>query len=171
MPHKYDVSPKKQFINNKGFTLIEAVVALAVLTIGILTVNIMQTGAVRGNFRAGQITAASAWAGDRLEKINGITFEDDSLRDRNGNGTGQDANANGVDDDDEGTVTDGIADFGLDETVNADYTDTSRDDGLTMHYNVAVNQPMENMKTIRVIIVRDADQQQLVFDYYKAGPL
>ena len=154
-----------------GFTLIEAVVALAVLSIGILTINIMQNGAVQGNYRASQITTASSRAGDRMEKINGMAFDDNLLSDRNGNGTDQDADGNGIDDDDEGTGTDTIANFGLDETNDADHTFTFAEDGLTMHYNIAVDQPLDNMKTIRVIIVRDADRQQLVFDYYKAGPM
>lgn len=167
MDLEYAQNSHRQFSSDRGFTLIEAVVALAVLSIGILTINIMQTGAVRSNYRASQITTASARAGDRMERINSLPYNDVSLTDQNGDGTNQDTDKNGLDDDD----VDAIANFGLDETVNADYTIPFPDEGLTMHYNIAVDHPLENTKTIRVIIVRDADQQQLVFDYFKAGPM
>jgi type IV pilus modification protein PilV len=158
--------------NDRGFTLIEALVALAVLSIGILTMYTMQTGSVRGNQRAKQITAASAWAADRMEVVNALDYDHADLGDHKNDGTGQDGNANGIDDDDEGVVVDGISNFGLDQdtAATADFSITDLP-GFTMHYNVAVDQPLENVKTIRVIVVRNADRQQLVFDYYKAASL
>jgi prepilin-type N-terminal cleavage/methylation domain-containing protein len=168
------MKPVRQHIemNERGFTLIEALVALGVLTIGILTMYTMQTASVRGNFRASQISTASAWAMDRMEQFNGLDYDDTLLEDLRNDGTGQDGNGNGIDDDDEGTAVDGIANFGLDQKTAATADKTVTDlDGYTMYYNIAVDQPLENMKTIRVIIVRDTDQQPLVFDYYKTGNL
>lgn len=155
-----------------GFTLIESLVALGVLTIGILTMYTMQTGSVRGNFRASRISTASTWAMDRIEKINAMTYDDALLGDRHNDGAGQDANGNGVDDDDEGVAVDGISNFGLDQhtAATADHVVTGLD-GFTLYYNVAMGQPLDNMKTIRLIVVREADQQPLVFDYTKAAPL
>jgi prepilin-type N-terminal cleavage/methylation domain-containing protein len=160
-------------MNHGGFTLIESLVALVVLTIGILAMYTMQSGSVRGNFRASQMTSASAWAADRMEQLNGLPCDDDALADKNNDGTGQDADGNGVDDDDEGLWVDGIANFGLDRNTaaTADYTFTGGLEGFTMHYNIANDQPIENMKTIRVILVRNADRQQFVFDYYRAASL
>ncbi len=161
-----------QSTDQEGFTLIEAVIAIAVLSIGILSVSLMQTGAVRGNARAIQITTASAWAGDRMERLNGLGYDDVLMTDTNDNGTGQDADLNGIDDDDEGVPVDSISNFGLDQstTATADFTSTELP-GFTMHYNVAVDLPVKNMKTLRIIIVRQADQQQFVFDYFKAAAL
>lgn len=158
--------------DSRGFTLIEALVALGVLTIGILTMYTMQTGSVRGNFRASQISTASTWAMDRMEQFNALDYDDSLLDDKRNDGTGQDANGNGVDDDDEGVTVDGISNFGLDQrtATTADHMVTAFD-RFTLLYNVAVNQPLENMKTIRLIVVRKGDQQPLVFDYYKAAPL
>jgi len=160
-------------MNAAGFTLIESLVALVVLTIGILAMYTMQSGSVRGNVRASQITSASAWAADRLEQLNGLPYDDDALTDRNSDGTGQDADGNGVDDDDQGLWVDGIANFGLDRNTaaTADYTFTDGLEGFTMYSNIANDQPIDNMKTIRVILVRNADGQQFVFDYYRAAPL
>jgi prepilin-type N-terminal cleavage/methylation domain-containing protein len=160
-------------LNESGFTLIESMVALAVLSIGIVVMYAMQTGSVRGNYLAQNITTASAWAVERMEEINGLDYDDDLLDDRNNDGTGQDTNGNGKDDDDDvlGAV-DNILNFGLDQntTATADFTNTDLS-GFTMHYNIAVDHPLEKMKIIRVIVVRNADQQQLVFDYAKTGSL
>ncbi len=159
-------------LSERGFTIVEALVALVVLTIGILTVYTMQTGSVRGNTRAKQITTASNWAVDRMELINALDYEDHLLDDVNNDGTGQDGNANGIDDDDEGVMVDGISNFGLDQdteqTADFMYADI---EGFAMFLNVAVDQPLEKIKKIRVIMVRDHDQQRLTFDYYKASPL
>ena len=159
-------------LNESGFTLVEAMVALAVLSIGIVVMYAMQTGSVRGNLHAQNITTAATWAVQRMEVINGLDYDDDLLADRNKDGISQDANGNGSDDDDDGLAVDGILNFGLDQntTATADFTNTDLS-GFTMYYNVAVDQPLENVKTIRVIVVRNADQQQLVFDYSKAGRL
>ena len=160
-------------VNERGFTLIEAMVALAVLSIGIVVMYAMQVGSVRGNLHAQNITTAATCAVERMEEINGLDYDDDLLDDRNNDGNGQDANLNGEDDDDVvlGAV-DGILNFGLDQntTATADFTNTDLS-GFTMHYNVAVDHPLERMKTIWVIVVRNADQQQLVFDYAKTGSL
>lgn len=166
-------SARNRCMNDAGFTLIEALVALVVLTLGILAMYAMQSGSVRGNVRALQITSASAWAADRMEQLNGLPYDDDALADRNNDGSGQDADGNGVDDDDQGLWVDGIANFGLDRNTaaTADYTFTGGLEGFTMHSNIANDQPMDNMKTIRVILVRNADGQQFVFDYYRAAPL
>jgi len=163
-------------LNESGFTLIEAMVALAVLSIGIVVMYAMQTGSVRGNHHAQNITTASAWAVERMEEINGLDHYDDLLDDKNNDGTGQDANGNGSDDTDDGLAQakDTILNFGLDQktTATAECTNTDPDlPGFIMHYNVAVDQPLEKVKTIRVIVVRNADRQQLVFDYSKAAPL
>ncbi len=159
-------------LNESGFTLIEAMVALAVISIGIVVMFVMQTGSVRGNHHAQNITIASAWAVERMEVINGLDYYDDLLADEKNDGTGQDANGNGSDDDDDGLAVDGILNFGLDQNtpLTADFTNTDLP-GFTMHYNVAVDHPLEKVKTIRLIVVRNADRQQLVFDYSKAAPL
>ena len=166
----------RQFLfpfGKQGFTLIETLVALGVLTIGIIAMFVMQSGSVRANLRASQISTASVWAMDKIEEFNALPYDDELLTDKRNDGVDQDANGNGIDDDDEGgPVQDGIANFGLDQRTaeTADYT-VQGVAGYTMHYNIAVNQPLDNIKTIRLIVVRDADQQPFVFDYHKAASL
>jgi len=162
------------FSNEAGFTLIEVIVALAILTIGILSVNAMQTAAIRGNMTASDITIASTWASDRVEQIFGMEY--DEFEDQNGNGlrAAQDqspgANGNGIDDDDEGGNIDGIRNFGLEQNTvgTADYNDVSPDGRYTVLWNVAENVPMPNTKTIYVIVNNDVTGKSVTLKHVKA---
>jgi prepilin-type N-terminal cleavage/methylation domain-containing protein len=148
--------------NNKGFTLIETLVALVILTIGILTLNKMQVTSIRGNANASGITSSSSWAAGQVEQLLRLDYDDPLLDDGDGDGTGQDADDDGVDD--------GGNDFGLSDTgANADGTATSPDNNYTIFWNVAVDEPMPNLKTIRVIVTRNyyGLQKQVALDYCK----
>jgi len=52
---------------DKGFTLLEVIVAISILTFGLLAVASMQLTAIRGNYNASNITEATTVAQDRLE--------------------------------------------------------------------------------------------------------
>jgi len=153
-----------------GFTLIEVIVALAILTIGILAVNAMQTAAVKGNMAASDITIASTWAADRVEQIFGMEY--DEFEDQNGNGlrSAQDANNNGIDDDDEGNAIDDIPNFGLEQNTvgTADYKDVSPDGRYTVLWNVAEDVPMPDTKTIYVIVNNDVTGKSVTLKHIKA---
>ncbi|MEW6518818.1 MAG: prepilin-type N-terminal cleavage/methylation domain-containing protein [Thermodesulfobacteriota bacterium] len=130
-----------------GFTLIEVLIAVAIFTIGILAVNAMQTAAIKGNSSANRITESSSWASDRIETLIGLNYSDADLDDDDGDGTGEDANNDGTDDDG--------GNFGLDDTgANADGTSASPDGSYTINWNVAVNYPFPDIKTVNVIIER-----------------
>lgn len=63
---------------NKGFTLIEAVISLGVLSIGILALFAMQTMSIRGNANANRVTTLATWGGDEIEnKL--LTATDDEI--------------------------------------------------------------------------------------------
>ena len=57
-----------------GFTLIEALIAMAILTVGILTVFTMQIAAVKGNSTANQMTLASSVAADSFERLLQVAY-------------------------------------------------------------------------------------------------
>lgn len=59
----------KSLNNNNGMTLIEVIVALAVLAIGILSLYSMQIGAINGNAIASKITESSNAAQDKIEEL------------------------------------------------------------------------------------------------------
>lgn len=58
----------KIICNNRGFTLIEAVISLGVLSIGILALFAMQTLSIRGNANASRITTLATWGSDEIEQ-------------------------------------------------------------------------------------------------------
>ena len=144
------------FSNEAGFTLIEVIVALAILTIGILAVNAMQTAAIRGNMTASDITISSTWASDRVEQIFGMAYDDLAVNNKGRRAT-QDPDGNGFDNDDEGGNIDGIPNFGLDQDTiaTADDSDVSPDGKYTILWNVAEDVPMPDTKTIHVIVTRN----------------
>ena len=59
-----------------GFTLIEVMVAIAILSFGILAVATMQTSAMRANFRGYRVTEATTLAQDRIEYLITQPFDD-----------------------------------------------------------------------------------------------
>lgn len=76
---KADNKTKKE----QGFTLVEALVAIALLAFGLLAVASMQTGAIRGNFFASGTTEATAWAQNTLETLLALPYSDPDLTDGN----------------------------------------------------------------------------------------
>jgi prepilin-type N-terminal cleavage/methylation domain-containing protein len=61
-----DKGPKRR---EGGFTLIEVMVAIAILSFGILVVATMQTSAIRANYRGYRLTEATTLAQDRIEYL------------------------------------------------------------------------------------------------------
>lgn len=65
--------------NEKGFTLIEALIALAIFSIGILAVATMQITAMNSNTIARLQTEAAALAVNEMERLNGLVYTDTDL--------------------------------------------------------------------------------------------
>ncbi len=63
----------------KGFTIIEVLIAVSVLTIGILAVSTMQVSSIRGNAFASRQTEGTTIALDRLEKLMSLSYGDANL--------------------------------------------------------------------------------------------
>src|SRR5262245_14054079 len=57
------------FYNNNGFTLLEVLVAMAVLTIGALGITTLTLSILRGNMFSTRITTATTLAQDKLEAL------------------------------------------------------------------------------------------------------
>ncbi len=162
--------------NERGFTLIEVMIAISVLTVGILALQMMQTLSIDENSTAGGITVKSMLAASKIEQILDIGYNDVLLVDTDGDGTGQDANADGIDDDDNTDLSDNLAgeEFGLRDRQCcsggldpggsvvagcvrfADQCDTHEE--YDIYWNIAVDHPVVNTKTITIIVVNTADQ-------------
>lgn len=145
--------------DHSGFTLIETLVAIAILTIAIITLYSMQTTAIRGNATANSLTVASNWARDRVEKVMAQKYTD--LQDINDNGCA-----------------------GLDDWPNSDYQDVG-DDIYKVYWNVAndctltdifdavVAEDEQKPKHLRIIVTREnlGIQKALVFNYIKQNTI
>ena len=65
--------------NEVGFTLLEVMMAVTVLTVGLLAVAGMQTAAIRGNDNAYRVTQSTTWAQDRLEALMALPYSNADL--------------------------------------------------------------------------------------------
>jgi prepilin-type N-terminal cleavage/methylation domain-containing protein len=75
---------KTRMLNEKnrrqeGWTLIEILVAIVVLTVGLLAVGTMQISAIRGNFMGGNTSIALTLASQKMEDLFNRDYEADDL--------------------------------------------------------------------------------------------
>jgi type IV pilus modification protein PilV len=68
-----------------GFTLLEVIAAVSILTVGLLAVASMQTAAIQSNDKAYRVTEGATWAQNQLESLMGLPYNDSLLN----NGTGK----------------------------------------------------------------------------------
>jgi type IV pilus modification protein PilV len=62
--------------NDKGFTLIEMLIAISIFAIGFLAVASLQISAGKNNRTASEVTAAVNLASDRMERLMSASFTD-----------------------------------------------------------------------------------------------
>jgi type IV pilus modification protein PilV len=128
---KHHLIASRHMRDEQGFSLIEVIVALVVLTIGVLAVNAMQTVSIRGNKTASDITKATNWSADQVERIFRMDYDD--LADTNENGNA------------------GLDNTGALPAVDAVVANDPNGD-FTIVYNVAEEYPLDNIKTVHVIV-------------------
>ena len=133
------------------------------MAFGILAVATMQATSIKGNSQAIGITEGITLAQDKIEEFIYLDYNHPDISDTDNDGTNQDtAPDDGVDDNG--------GNFGLDDTdAAADHNppDVGR---YKIYYNIAVDEPINNIKTIRVI-VQWTDRQvakRATVDYMKA---
>lgn len=71
-------------LNQNGFTLIEALIAMVILTIGILALSAMQMTAVNGNATANHLTMATSVANNCYERLWYTPYDNAALSDTAG---------------------------------------------------------------------------------------
>ncbi len=172
--------------DEKGFTLVEVLVAIAVLTIGILAMQMMQGQSIDSNSTSGNISEKSMLAAAQIEQILNLPYNDPLLADTDGDGTDQDKNGDGIDDDDDTNLSVTSYDitlqigegFGLRDSqccpggvtprglavpgcvMVADHCPTlNPGDEHEIYWNVAVDHPLTNTKTINIIVIESADRR------------
>jgi type IV pilus assembly protein PilV len=145
---------KMTFHTDKGFTLLEVLVAIAILAFGLLAIATMQTTAIKGNARAISISEGVTVAQDWAEWIGQRSYDDASLGDDTGDG--------------DAGLYDGLADS--DEQLGAvNLTPNGR--AYTIYWNVAENWPITNTKTIRLFVIWNERglQKSVSMELMKAG--
>ena len=143
----HSLQPAK--LQQGGFSLIEVLIAVCILTIGILSVNAMQINAISGNLTANHMTESTSWGSDRVESLLSLDYTDPALNDGDGDG---DAGLNDVD-------------------ANADGSMTSPDGEYDIFWNVSENSPINGVKIINVIINRQVNglTKTVTMSYIKPG--
>ncbi len=131
----------------KGFTMIEVMIALVILTVGFLGIASLQLNAIKGNNLSDNITSALTLAEDKMEELLGLDYENPELRDLvTGNN------------DDLGMIDPGWIDR---EELNINESGKANTGHFRRVWNIADNMPIENNKTIRVIVTWDNDSHQV----------
>jgi prepilin-type N-terminal cleavage/methylation domain-containing protein len=131
--------------DQRGFTLLEAMLGIVILGIGIFAVGAMQMKAIKGNVFAKDLTQAVGLAQEQIEDI--MFWDYDDLRLDDGDG-----------------VDDGMA--GLDNNPDDPNTPNEPDERhpgnplqregtaqlYNLYWNVVDNYPMNNNKTMRILV-------------------
>ncbi|MBW2066489.1 MAG: prepilin-type N-terminal cleavage/methylation domain-containing protein [Deltaproteobacteria bacterium] len=73
----------RSFKDVAGFTLVEVLIGISILTIGLLALASMQVSAIRGNAMSDRTTTALALAEAKMEELLLKDFDDPDLRDSN----------------------------------------------------------------------------------------
>ena len=130
-------------LKQEGYTLVEILIAIAILAFGLLAVATMQVRAIKTNATASGISQGLTLGQAKVEELMNLAYSHTALSDTDGDGTNQDADDDGVDDDGDN--------FGLSHT--GDDSDNEEPNGrYTIYWNIAVGEPVTSSKTIRVIV-------------------
>ena len=122
--------------SSPGFSLLEVLVAIAILSVGILATASMQGAATRSNVIADTRTRATTLAADRIEKLVTLSWTDSLLADADGDGQA------GL----------GETDFDNDPSTQGDADHRVTSGQYSIYWNVADDFPITNTKTITVIV-------------------
>ena len=138
--------------SEKGFTIIEVMIALAIFSIGIMAAWALQTGSTRGNTKARHLTSAATWASDRLERLIQLSYTHADLT------AGVHAPALDAD--------------GIDNNHNGLIDEPGESGPLQLTWQVTDDSPIVRTKTVRVDVVwRDPlRDKSLSLVSYKANP-
>jgi prepilin-type N-terminal cleavage/methylation domain-containing protein len=154
-----------------GFTLVEIMVAIVILSIGLLASASMQLSAVHVNSSANSMTAAANLAQSSLEELLALQYtqaftDPDLIGDEAVGGTLEpftDSNSNG------------LWDFGesyVDSNGNciwdAAHVDPNPPPGYTITWSVIDNRPVEHAKFIRMYVTRHDKKKTILLSCIKS---
>ncbi|MBW1773890.1 MAG: prepilin-type N-terminal cleavage/methylation domain-containing protein [Deltaproteobacteria bacterium] len=123
---------KARIKRQEGFTIIEVIVAISILTVGLLAVASMQVTGMHANAHARNVTEGINWAQDKLEELIALPYDDPN-------------NLGLID-----TDNDGLLGLGNNIAATADYSETRG--RFTICWNIAEDEPVASSKTIRIYV-------------------
>lgn len=142
---RYSPMTKKLFSNEKGFTLLEILIAITILSVGLLALAEMTVYVIRSNAAGNKITKATVMAEDKLEQLRNLFHTDPTNTTLSNGGDNNDVSTN---------IHSNTALF-----TSPDHTDTCDSScSVTISttpqrvWNVADNTPVSGMKTVTVIV-------------------
>jgi type IV pilus assembly protein PilV len=137
---------RKAHIGRQGFTLIEVLIALAILTVGLLAAAKMQISAIQGNYFSNNTTTALSLAEQKMEDLLGRTYTDAAVTDTQA-GNNADLSSLVTKDHEELNVNEeGVVGGGLYHRV----------------WNVADDTPITNTKTITIVVTWGGNERHQV---------
>jgi prepilin-type N-terminal cleavage/methylation domain-containing protein len=153
--------------DQRGFTLIEVLVALAIFAIGIVACYTMQVRSSGTTIRANSVSTSANWATYRIEQLVAKGYSDKDWYNDDGDGSND--------------KPDGIAD--IDSTIKPDGQLRIQPDGNTgstagtndlysIYWNVANDSPVEGIKQIRMIVFKNRGLNKGMLyshDYFKSN--
>ena len=133
---------KNRFLKNQqGFSLIEAMIAMVILSVGLLAVGLMQISAIKGNTNALSRTDGVAMAQSVMDRLRGLPIDDALLSDVDPASTNLD---------------DGRAAGGAPDDTLAGHSEGlvtgPNGQNYTVFWNVDEDTPVANAKTVRVFV-------------------
>jgi type IV pilus assembly protein PilV len=156
---KTQTAKEKPVARDKGFTLVEVMIAVAILALGVLAVGTMQGSSAAGNSLAGNTTEATTLAEDTLEMLLGLPYTHADLVDATNDGAATLRNP-------------------LPPLPNTPVPDMAvrppeyqrTVDRFTVCWNVANNLAVSNTKTINVIVVwrHGSEDKAVILEYIRA---
>ncbi len=146
--------------NNHGVTLVETVIALAVLAFGILSLMMLYTSGMRGNVKAQSVTKQSNRAATQIEEIMATRYN--KLKDlNNDNSLITDSNSNNK-------LGDEIGNCGASNTPPPEVDYCTRNDSMQTFWSVVEHSPIRHTKKIQVIVRPDNNiANEIVYEYVK----
>ena len=135
-------TPHMKGKKQEGYTLIEILIAIAILAFGLLAVATMQVTAIKTNAIASGISQGLTLGQAKVEELMNLSYS--VLSDTDLDGTDEDADDDGIDDDGEN--------FGLNDTGDDSDNEEPPNGRYNIYWNVAVDEPVISSKTIRVIV-------------------
>lgn len=173
------------YSNESGFSLVEVLIALIVLSIGVVATNLMQVTSVKGNADAFYITQLSWRASNEAEKIinsknieklryiddteDSVSYDYQKTVALDSNGNGENTGKSGLDDGNPLVLLDSDTTNDVHAGYSPDDSDTT-DSNYTILRNVAPDYPIRHTLTVRIIVVHNRTGKAVAFDYLKFDP-